>query len=95
MSAENYAENYADADESDGGTTSELLSMLSKRLKTAVRPEQDLFADGMINSMFALELVVQIENKFGVEVEGRDLDMANFRSVNAMADLVRRLTENE
>ena len=93
MSAENYAENYVAADASDGGTTSELLSMLSKRLKTPVRPEQDLFADGMINSMFALELVVQIENKFDVEVEGRDLDMANFRSVNAMANLVRRLTE--
>ncbi len=67
--------------------------MLSNRLKTPVRPEQDLFADGMINSMFALELVVQIENKFDVAVEGRDLDMANFRSVNAMANLVRRLTE--
>jgi methoxymalonate biosynthesis acyl carrier protein len=93
MSAENYAENYVETDASDGGTTSELLSMLSKRLKTPVRPEQDLFADGMINSMFALELVVQIENKFDVEVEGRDLDMANFRSVNAMANLVRRLTE--
>ena len=87
------SENYVEADASDGGTTSELLSMLSNRLKTPVRPEQDLFADGMINSMFALELVVQIENKFDVEVEGRDLDMANFRSVNAMANLVRRLTE--
>lgn len=90
MSAENYVE---EADASDDGTTGELLSMLSKRLKAPVRPEQDLFADGMINSMFALELVVQIENKFNVEVEGRDLDMANFRSVNAMANLVRRLTE--
>ena len=87
------SENYVEADASDGGTTSELLSMLSNRLKTPVRPEQDLFADGMINSMFALELVVQIENKFNVAVEGRDLDMANFRSVNTMADLVRRLTE--
>jgi len=87
------SENYVEADTSDGGTTSELISMLSNRLKTLVRPEQDLFADGMINCMFALELVVQIENKFNVAVEGRDLDMANFRSVNTMADLVRRLTE--
>ncbi len=67
--------------------------MLSNRLKTTVQPEQDLFAEGMINSMFALELVVQIESRFNVAVEGRDLDMANFRSVNAMADLVRRLAE--
>jgi methoxymalonate biosynthesis acyl carrier protein len=87
------SENYVEADAPDAGATSELLSMLSKRLKTPVRPEQDLFAEGMINSMFALELVVQIEHKFNVEVEGRDLEMANFRSVNAMANLVRRLTE--
>lgn len=87
------SENYVEADASDGGTTSELLSMLRNRLKTPVRLEQDLFADGMINSMFAMELVVQIENQFNVAVEGRDLDMANFRSVNAMANLVRRLTK--
>jgi methoxymalonate biosynthesis acyl carrier protein len=87
------SENNLQADSSEDDATSELLAMLSKRLKTTVRPEQDLFAEGMINSMFALELVVQIENTFNVAVEGRDLDMANFRSVNAMANLVRRLEE--
>lgn len=87
------SENYLQADSSEDPATSEILAMLSKRLKTTVRPEQDLFADGIINSMFALELVVQIENKFNVAVEGRDLDLANFRSVNAMANLVRRLSE--
>jgi methoxymalonate biosynthesis acyl carrier protein len=87
------AENDLQGNSSGDHATSELLAMLSKRLKTTVRPEQDLFADGMINSMFALELVVQIENIFDVAVEGRDLDMANFRSVNAMANLVRRLAE--
>jgi methoxymalonate biosynthesis acyl carrier protein len=87
------SENNLQVDSAQDDATSELLAMLSKRLKTTVRPEQDLFADGMINSMFALELVVQIENTFDVAVEGRDLDMANFRSVNAMANLVRRLAE--
>jgi methoxymalonate biosynthesis acyl carrier protein len=87
------SENNLQADSSEDDATSELLAMLSKRLKTTVRPEQDLFAEGMINSMFALDLVVQIENTFNVAVEGRDLDMANFRSVNAMANLVRRLEE--
>jgi methoxymalonate biosynthesis acyl carrier protein len=87
------ADSDLQGDSSEDHATSELLAMLSKRLKTTVRPEQDLFADGMINSMFALELVVQIENIFDVAVEGRDLDMANFRSVNAMANLVRRLGE--
>jgi methoxymalonate biosynthesis acyl carrier protein len=87
------SENCLRADSAEDHLTIELLEMLSKRLKTTVRPDQDLFADGMINSMFALELVVQIENTFDVAVEGRDLDMANFRSVNAMANLVQRLAE--
>ena len=87
------SENYLQAGSSEDRVTDELLAMLGKRLKTVVRPEQDLFTEGMINSMFALELVVQIENAFDVAVEGRDLDMANFRSVNAMANLVRRLAE--
>jgi methoxymalonate biosynthesis acyl carrier protein len=71
---------------------SELLAMLNKRLSTTVRPEQDLFADGLITSLFALELVIQIENAFDVYIEGPDLDLANFRTVNDMANLVFRLT---
>jgi methoxymalonate biosynthesis acyl carrier protein len=71
--------------------TSELLAMLNKRLGTTVRPEQDLFADGLITSLFALELVVQIEQAFDIFVEGPDLELANFRTVNSMASLVSRL----
>jgi methoxymalonate biosynthesis acyl carrier protein len=72
--------------------TSELLAMLAKRLGTTVRPEQDLFGDGLITSLFALELVIQIENAFNVYIEGPDLDLGNFRTVNDMANLVCRLT---
>ncbi|CAM4470279.1 D-alanine--poly(phosphoribitol) ligase subunit 2 [Mycobacterium basiliense] len=87
------AENYLQTNSSEDHVTNELVALLSKRLKTTVQPEQELFTEGLINSMFALELVVQIETQFDIEVEGRDLDMENFRSVNAMASLVNRLIE--
>src|SRR5215212_5923570 len=69
----------------------ELLSLLRARLRTPVTAEQDLFADGVITSMFAMQLVVQLEQSFGVAIVGADLKLANFRSVAAMTDLVHRL----
>jgi methoxymalonate biosynthesis acyl carrier protein len=87
------SENHVQSQASDMvRVNSELLAMLNKRLSTTVRPEQDLFADGLITSLFALELVIQIENAFDVYIEGPDLDLANFRTVNDMANLVFRLT---
>jgi methoxymalonate biosynthesis acyl carrier protein len=69
----------------------ELLALLEARLKAPVTVEQDLFSDGLITSMFAMELVVRLEQSFGVAIVGPDLKLANFRSVAAMADLVQRL----
>jgi methoxymalonate biosynthesis acyl carrier protein len=87
-----FSENHAQSQELDFlGVTSELLAMVNKRLGTAVEPDQDLFADGLITSLFALELVVQIENTFNVFIEGPDLQIANFRTVNHMAHLIFRL----
>ncbi len=69
----------------------ELLPLLQARLRVPVTAEQDLFADGIVTSMLAMQLVVQLEETFAVAIVGPDLKMANFRSVAAMADLVHRL----
>lgn len=69
----------------------ELLPLLQARLRTPVTVEQDLFADGIVTSMLAMQLVVQLEEAFGVAIVGPDLKLANFRSVAAMAALVHRL----
>ncbi|AQA25113.1 phosphopantetheine attachment site family protein [Rhodococcus sp. MTM3W5.2] len=68
-----------------------LVRFLEERLKTTVTADQDLFACGLVNSMFAMELVVTIEQLFGVAIVGPDLQLVNFRSVDAMTDLVLRL----
>ncbi|MFX0576902.1 acyl carrier protein [Nocardia nepalensis] len=67
-----------------------LLSFLEARLKTSVTADQDLFARGLVTSMFAMELVVQLEQFFGIAIVGADLQLANFRSVNTMTELVLR-----
>jgi methoxymalonate biosynthesis acyl carrier protein len=55
-----------------------------------IDPTADIFALGYVNSLFALELVVFVERTFGITVGTEDLDLGNFRSVEAMVRLVRR-----
>ncbi|MFE0250613.1 acyl carrier protein [Streptomyces sp. NPDC059010] len=50
--------------------------------------EEDIFAAGIVNSLFAMQLVVFIEGEFQVTVAPEDLDIDRFRSISAIADLV-------
>lgn len=50
----------------------------------------DIFALGFVNSMFAMQLVLFVEKDFGIKVEDEDLEIDNFKSVNAIGDLVER-----
>lgn len=68
-----------------------LLEFLATRLKQQCRPDADLFAAGVVTSLFAMELVMHLEDAFGVEVTGDELRIDNFRTVHAMAALVDRL----
>lgn len=55
-----------------------------------LQDDDDIFALGFINSLFAMQLVLFVENECGVTIESEDLDIANFRSINAIACLVAR-----
>ena len=50
-----------------------------------LQDDQDIFAMGFVNSLFAMQLVLFVENQFGVAVEDDDLDIDNFKSINAIA----------
>ena len=50
--------------------------------------EDNLFELGIVNSLFALQLVTFIEKTFALEVEGDDLDFENFKSLNAATAFV-------
>jgi acyl carrier protein len=52
--------------------------------------DEDIFAIGFVNSIFALQLVMFVEKEFGVVVEDEDLDLANFNSINAITALIDR-----
>jgi methoxymalonate biosynthesis acyl carrier protein len=68
-----------------------LLSFLTERVKTEVAPDQDLFASGLVSSMFAMQLVVHLEESYEIAIIGPELKLDNFRTVQAMTGLVLRL----
>lgn len=55
-----------------------------------IAPDQDIFEAGFGNSMFAMQIVTFVEGTFGIELDGDDLDIDNFRSIAGIADLVAR-----
>lgn len=53
---------------------------------------QNIFELGFVNSLFAMELVMFVEKTFLVTIPNDELRIDNFRSAEAMADLVGRLS---
>lgn len=51
---------------------------------------EDIFALGFANSLFAMQLVAFVEQQFGIEIDSDDLEMDNFRSIQAISRLVER-----
>jgi len=52
--------------------------------------DDNLFESGFANSLFAVQLMTFIEKTFAIDVGMEDLDIENFKSVNAAAAFVAR-----
>jgi methoxymalonate biosynthesis acyl carrier protein len=55
-----------------------------------LRDDDDIFALGFVNSLFAMQLIAWIEQEFALAVGDADLDINNFKSVNAITAFVGR-----
>jgi len=53
---------------------------------------EDLFQSGIVNSLFAIQLMTFIEKTFAIEVAVEDLDIDNFKSLNAATAFVLKKT---
>ena len=53
--------------------------------------DEDLFASGLVNSLFAMQLVLHIEKEFQLKVANDDLDYENFKSINAITDFIGQI----
>jgi len=52
--------------------------------------DDNLFASGIVNSLFAVQLMTFLEKIFVIELGMDDLDIENFKSVNATTAFVMR-----
>ncbi|MFI9503685.1 acyl carrier protein [Nocardia sp. NPDC052566] len=68
-----------------------VLEFLTAQTKRSWDPQADLFAAGGLSSLFAMQLVVFLEQAHGISIRGKDLRLDNFRTVVNMVALVRRL----
>jgi methoxymalonate biosynthesis acyl carrier protein len=68
-----------------------LLGFLAERVKDTVTPDQDLFKSGLVSSMFAMQLVVHLEEAYDIAIIGPELKLDNFRTVQTMTELVLRI----
>ncbi|MBZ8179852.1 acyl carrier protein [Oscillatoria salina] len=57
-----------------------------------IKDDEDIFAAGFVNSMFAMQLVLFIEQEFQISIENEDLEFDNFRTIEAMTRLVEAKT---
>jgi len=64
--------------------------LLSSINITKLNDEDDLFESGIVNSLFAVQLMTFLEKTFLMEVGMDDLDIENFKSVNATTAFVMR-----
>jgi methoxymalonate biosynthesis acyl carrier protein len=55
-----------------------------------LQDDEDIFAAGYVNSLFAMQLMLFIEKEFHITVEDEDMEIENFRTVGDMARLVGR-----
>lgn len=52
------------------------------------KDDTNVFENGMVNSLFAMQLVSFVENEYDITVENEDIDLNNFKDVNSIAKLI-------
>ena len=50
----------------------------------------NIFEAGLVNSLFAIELMTFLEQAFMIKIGMDDLDMANFQSISSITDFVQK-----
>ena len=55
-----------------------------------VQDDGDIFALGLVSSLFAMQLVLFIEKEFQLTIGNDDLDLENFRTIDAMVKLIEK-----
>lgn len=53
-----------------------------------LKDDEDIFSLGFVNSLFAMQIVLFVEQQMGISVSNDELELDNFRTINAMTNLI-------
>lgn len=56
--------------------------------ESSVADDENIFESGLVNSLFAMQLVSFIEAEFEISIENEELDIENFKDINSITALV-------
>ena len=62
--------------------------------ENSVCDEDNMFEMGVVNSLFGMQLIRFVEDEFELSISNDDMDIDNFKSINAITDLITRLKNN-
>jgi acyl carrier protein len=68
-----------------------LADRLGAGYASRLRPDGPLVSSGLLDSASVLELVLFLEQRFAIRIDDREVGIANFDTLAALAALVRRL----
>ena len=67
----------------------QIRTFLSKYFKDYdLQDDEDIFSLGFVNSLFAMQIVLFVEKELGITLANEDLNLDNFRTINAMTQLI-------
>jgi acyl carrier protein len=80
-----------DAELPDLALYDEIITLFLERLNVTVPAlDADLLASGVLDSLALVELLMQLESRYGIQISLEKLDFDDFRSVASIAAFVSR-----
>jgi D-alanine--poly(phosphoribitol) ligase subunit 2 len=75
------------------GLVSGIQAALQERLMVIVASaDTDLFATGLVDSIGLVELILELEDRFGVSLPMENLEIDDLRTVRRIAELITRFS---
>ena len=56
----------------------------------AIEDDENIFESGFVDSSFAMQLVVFIEESFDIQIADDDLDLVNFTTINRIVQFINK-----
>lgn len=76
-------------------TTTELKKEINRYIREKAKLEhldddEDIFATGVVNSLFTIQLMTWLEKEYRIKITMEDLDMSHFRTPGSIAHFTEK-----